>query len=105
MGGFCSALISIVVLYYALLKFIQLKERQNPNITTFPVLANYYEDSPLNLNEIDFKIAFSFESKAKQVIDDPRYVKAIVSIESVDVNAHVSETIIPHHKCTEEEYA
>ena len=105
LGAFCSALISLIVLYYALLKFIQLEERQNPNIATFPVDAKFDEETPLNLNEIDFKIAFGF-SKDREELDDPRYVKTIVSLNGIDdTKGGEYEKVIPHHKCTDEEYA
>ena len=60
LGAFCSILISIIVLYYSLLKFIQLQERQNPNIASFPVESKFDIDNPLNLNKINFKAAFQF---------------------------------------------
>ena len=37
LGAFCSIALAVVVLFYALLKFIQLQERHNPTIATFPV--------------------------------------------------------------------
>ena len=68
-------------------------------------MANYDAESPLNLNEINFKIAFKFSSNSKPLIDDPRYVKTIVSLESFDNDNVQSEIIIPHRKCTDEDYA
>ena len=41
LGAFCSITISIIVLYYALLKSIHLSERKNPTIATFPVETKF----------------------------------------------------------------
>ena len=59
-GACCSIAISVIVLYYALLKFLHLYERHNPNIATFPVETRFKPDNPLNLNEINFRAAFQF---------------------------------------------
>ena len=59
-GACCSLAISVVVLYYALLKFLQLYERHNPTISTFPVETRFGLENPLNLNEIGFRAAFQF---------------------------------------------
>ena len=58
LGACCSIAITIVVLYYALLKFLQMSERQNPTIATFPVGTEYNFEHQLNLNEINFRAAF-----------------------------------------------
>ena len=60
LGACCSMMIAIVVLYYALLKFIQLQGRQNPTIAAFPVETSFDVENPINLSEIGFRAAFSF---------------------------------------------
>ena len=60
LGAFCSITISIIVLYYALLKSIELSERKNPTIATFPVETKFERENALNLNEMNFKVAFLF---------------------------------------------
>ena len=72
-GAFCSIIISIVVLYYALLKFIQLQQGHNPTIATFPVETKFDVDNPINLNDINFKAAFLFSGG-----EDPNFVKTII---------------------------
>ena len=37
--------------------------------------------------------------------NDPKYVKMIVKLSGINYNGDYFEKIIPHHKCTEEEYA
>ena len=83
LGACCSITITIVVLFYALLKLIQLLEGNNPTVAAFPVDTKFDVENPVNLNEIGFKVAFQFTSwdrKAfKQALtDDPNYVKMIV---------------------------
>ena len=110
LGAFCSITITIIVLYYALLKFIQLIEHQNPTIATFPAVGIRYDsENPLNLNKINFKAAFRFSGLNYwwyyEIKDDPQYVKMIVSLSGMGVDGKPIERIIPHHKCTPEEYA
>ena len=62
-GAFCSVALTIVVLFYALLKFIHMQERHNPTIATFHVDTSFDKDNPINLNKINFKAAFSFTGK------------------------------------------
>ena len=60
LGAFCSITISIIVLYYALLKSIHLSERKNPTIATFPVETKFESENPLNLNDMNLRMAFQF---------------------------------------------
>ena len=82
-GAFCSTLISIVVLYYALLKFIQLQQGHNPTIATFPVETKFDADNPINLNDINFKAAFQFK-RLDTILDDPNFVKMIIRWVGID---------------------
>ena len=63
------------------------------------------KNDPIDLNAINFKVAFAFEGyNDKELKDDPRFVKWIFRVfykkEDVD-----HEIILPHHKCTEKDYA
>ena len=83
LGAFCSVALSIVVLFYALLKFIQLQERHNPSIATFPVEISFGKEDPINLNAINFKAAFQFlgmnqSTGQTEVKDDSRFVKMLI---------------------------
>ena len=109
LGAFCSILISIIVFYYALLKFIQLEERQNPTIGTFSVDDKYDSENPIILKDVKFKAAFNLigrdpENGKNVSKDDPNFVKMIVSFTGHDEDGKKYEQIIPHHECTEEEY-
>ena len=108
-GAFCSITISIIVFYYALIKFIQLLERQNPTIATFSHETKFDPKNPLNLNAINFKAAFQFTAYDSSTYDfveknDPNFVKMVVRRIGTDY-VNIYEETIPHHKCTEEEYA
>ena len=83
--------------------------RQNPIIATYPVDTKYDKENPLNLNEINFNFAFIFNGwDSSEMIHrekgDPNFVKAIVRFYGFNKGAYF-ERDIPHHKCTEEEYA
>ena len=71
----------------------------------------YYEeqetsiDNQLNLNDRNFRIAFSFEEKkAKKLKNDPRYVRWIFRIKGFKGDKEY-EKILPYHECTDEDYA
>ena len=109
LGALCSVAISTLVLFYALLKFIQLQERHNPTISTFTDDTIYDFGNPLNLNKINSKAAFVFTgwSWAKQAFEakeDPNLVKMIVRMTGLDLQGNYYERIIPHHKCTDEDF-
>ena len=109
LGAFCSVMISITVLYYALLKFIQLEQGQNPTIAAYPVEARFDAQNPINLNQINFKAAFQFtsfdyEKNQFSVLDDPKFVKMIVRIFGQDQDGTFHEKTLNHHKCTDAEY-
>ena len=60
---------------------------------------------PLNLNERNYKLAFTVESFhfPEQQKSDPRYVKYLVRLyERRDGIA--KQRVLPYHKCTDEEY-
>ena len=77
-GGFFTLILFLTVIMYGALKFSDLITKPNPYI------SSYFKDEelnakPLNLNEHNFRIAFTVESYLspyKQKID-PRYVKYI----------------------------
>ena len=59
----------------------------------------------VNLNEIGFRFAFSFRNyKSHELIDDSRYVKWIIR-KTGKQNGTSFEEILPHHKCTDADYA
>ena len=59
----------------------------------------------MNLNDRNFRVAVAFDGYLdRELKADPRYVKWIfrVAYKKDDV---MYETILPHHMCTEEDYA
>ena len=105
-GAFVSMLITIIVLLFASIKLIELNEKKNPSITSYerPNPTDY--ETPINLNEIGFRVAFAWydvwpENKPR---DDPAYVKNYVTyVQQIDDVR--TKTLLPFHKCTEEDYA
>ena len=92
-----------------MLKFLVLYVRQNPTIATFPVDTKFDPDNPLDLNEINLKLAFQFnyydETTSSIVnLNDPNYVKMITILSGYDKDGYYFAKTIPHHECTEEEY-
>ena len=77
LGGIFSLALSLVISMYGLLKFLQLIEKHNPNISF------YYEENGmafgrvLNAHERGFRIALTVESylKPNHQKNDPKYVK------------------------------
>ena len=59
----------------------------------------------MNLNDRNFRIAFSFEEKkAKELKDDPSYVRWIFRVKGQIKNEEF-EHLLPFHECTDEDYA
>ena len=89
---------------YGALKFSDLVTKPNPIINT------YFKDDGmtgtfLNLNERNFRIAFtveSFLSPIKQK-NDPRYVKYLVRLNGKR-NGQPYQKVLQHHTCTDEEF-
>ena len=68
-------------------------------------MEKFSPDKQFNLNERGFRIAFSFETKFDvKLANDPRYVRWIIRV-SASRNNTLYEKIIPHHECTDEDYA
>ena len=62
-------------------------------------------NNPLNLNKIDFRAAFAFVGFTDEELkNDPRYVRYIFRITGKKDDEYF-ERILPHHVCTEEDYA
>ena len=49
-GAFVSMMIFVTVVYYGLLKSIQLEARGNPSIATYPIETVFDKDNPINMN-------------------------------------------------------
>ena len=100
-----TMVICIIVVIYASAKFIHFFEKNSPVITQYSVtdLTNY--ENPINLNELGFRAAFSFEGMwDKELKSDKRFVKII--FRRIVVHDFIrTEAILPHHLCTEEDLA
>ena len=62
-------------------------------------------DNALNLNERSLRVAFAFEGSGDSKLKiDPQYVRLIFRIVGKKDDKW-SEHILPHHECTEEDFA
>ena len=103
-GGCLSLVVMIVFLTYGVLKFMQMMDKHNPFLSEMTEKNIFDYNTRLNLNEINFKMAFSVEGYLdNQVRDDPRFVKYIVRIFGKKNDVEYQE-IIPFHKCTEDDW-
>ena len=99
-----TMLIATLVLMYAAIKFEHLITRHNPNINDYYIDTAI--DETVNLNDHNFRIAFTVEdyNAPYGLKDSEEYVKWI--FREFGIKDGVSyERIVPHHKCTEEDYA
>ena len=104
-GGFCTMLLFSIVLLYSTIKFLQLKQMANPVVSSYIKESSFGSDEILNMNERNFKVAFAVEGfRTKDLKYDPRYVKWIFRLYGKK-NGKEVEKILPHHWCTEEDYA
>ena len=57
-GAFTSVLISVIVAIYGLSKFVQLLNRQNPNISSWTENDAIDPDALINMRDTKIRIAF-----------------------------------------------
>ena len=79
-------------------------DRTYPFLQEFKVSEHYDKTDKLDLNEINYRIAFSFEGENdRKLKNDPRYVKILArAVRRVD-NV-LSETVLGFHKCTSKDW-
>ena len=79
-------------------------DRTYPFLQEIKVSEHYDKTDKLDLNEINYRIAFSFEGENDSKLkDDPRYVKILArAVRRVD-NV-LSETVLDFHKCTSKDW-
>ena len=96
--------ITLIVLLFALIKFLALYEKKNPVVTSYE--RSYITDwkNPINLNEIGFRFAFGFVGDHDRLPkDDPAFVKNYLQY-IVYRDGVVEYTQVPIRKCTEQDY-
>ena len=74
-GAFITMLIAIIVLLFASIKLIELKDKKNPSVASYerPNPTDY--EHPINLNAIGFRVAFAWYEPETRPRDDPAYIK------------------------------
>ena len=90
---------------YASLKFSHLVDKHNPVMNSFYKENNYESGDGIDLVERNVKIAFTIEDTygVKKQKNDPRYVKWFVMLGG-ELNGKPFQSMIPYHKCTDEDY-
>ena len=78
-GGFCTLILFMTVFTYGTLKFSNLISKPSPIINSY-YTETEMSDVTLNLNERNYKFAFTIESffEPNHQKNDPRYVKYLV---------------------------
>ena len=90
---------------YAGIRFEHLVERKNPVMSQY-YKENYYGSGEgIDLYERNIRLAFSVEPVfgTKVMKNDPRYVKWLVRYAGKR-DGKDFQRILPHYKCTEEDY-
>ena len=99
-------LIAIIVLLFASIKLIELKDKKNPSVASYerPNPTDY--ENPINLNAIGFRVAFAWYDVWPEKIprDDPAYIKNYATYIQIKDNVR-TDTLLPLHKCTDEDFA
>ena len=100
-------MVSIIFLYGSQ-KLRILVTRSNPTISSSLIENKYDKTEIVNLNDQNFRIAFSVEGQYDKIArDDPRYVKWYARLSGFSLTTDGDEEferIIPHRKCTEADY-
>ena len=88
------------------MKFIQLLQHHNPNISSFTEVTIFDKQNPLELNDINFKVAFKFSYSDyffHDSLDDPSKYRTIILYEGWNPEEGFIEKYLSHHKCTQED--
>ena len=103
-GGIITCLIIALMAAYAAMKFSHLLERHNPNLSQYTETNIFDDNDRLNLNEINFRLAFSIEGYLdKEMKNDPRYVKYLVRLFGRKEGV-AYEQFIPYHECAQADW-
>ena len=75
-GGIMTFVIFVILLSYGSLKCFHLITKHNANVTIVEDLDVFDFSEKLNLNEVNFRFAFSVVGyHSREIKNDPRYVK------------------------------
>ena len=76
-GSFITLVVTTTIVMYALLKYLHLLTRHNPDVSYYYNWNEHENGEVVNLNDINFKIAVTIEdyNSPKTLKNDPRYVK------------------------------
>ena len=98
-------IIFMIALSYGLLKMIHLLDKANPNVTVVNDKDVYDFNDILNLDEINFRFAWSIEGyHSREMINNPKYVKYLVrKVGRKDGESF--EKVMDYHICTEDDWA
>ena len=103
-GTIASAFIIIIMIMYSSVKFIQLEQRANPNISSYiEEGVNVGKEQGVNFADINFRFAFTIEGFLdKETKIDSRYVKGLARLYGRKDGKRV-ETLLDFHECSIEE--
>ena len=98
-----TVVILLLTMLYAILRLIVLMRGSNPQINVITSRNLIQNDEILNLNEMNYRMAFVVEGFAdKRRRSDPRYVKYIARIWN-EVGSEQVFTNVPIRECTDED--
>ena len=92
---------------YATIKLIQLYEGSNPVISELYEQNYFSKNAQLNLNKINWRVAFTVEGQFDQERkDDPRFTKFLVRRKvSNPQESYEEDRFLSYHRCTDHDYA
>ena len=110
LGTIMSVLILIIALVYAISKAHHIQAVNGQTVSSFEDENEYQSlDHQLNLNEKNFRVAFSYKQikpLTLQSLDDPRYIRRFIRTWSWNGDTQtMKEKMVPFHDCTDEDYA
>ena len=104
-GGCLTLTIMGLVFTYAVIKGVQLINRSNPIMSEIMVPGYYSPIDMINLNEINFRMAFTIEGYLERKRkDDPKYVKLLGRLYG-EKEGEYFQRMLEYHECTEEDFA
>lgn len=105
LGTLMTFITGVIVMTYSIAKFADLHTVNGSTFTQYKEQSAFTQWNSFNLQDRNFRVAFAFEgSSDKRLKNDPRYVRNIVRIHG-QKNNEMFERIIPHHICSDADYA
>ena len=105
-GFIGSVVLWVCMSIFGTIKFIQFQTYRNPQIVQAKEFDVYTTcEEVVNIDELNFKLAFTIENEDGEVLDDPYYVQFMAMISTYIDETDNGVQFVGIHKCTDHDKA